>query len=413
LTLLEKQHGKVSEIPEDKHTVIEGKRQANEEKFTAEIYDTVAGLGVDSPSIRSRKDAKKRQRHPKAIKGIEMSLEDDLGAVHKGSVEVQKLHDEWAKDFGRKRTGKRAPRHAVHLVLSAKSELNTANLEKVKAAARNTAQKHFGSKGYEFALGVHQDGSYPHAHLIVKSKNRETGKKLDIRKNDIPQLRKTFAKELSSRGLQHVATRRSERRRSQNKSRPSNWAVKEEQDIIRSTQALIKNLRKEQRAFNRKMARKDPKFDALQFREAQRKSLETQKDKIKKDKMFSKAERLKIFNELRSCRRDILKSYNPEREAKASVRYHVHSVQKWDKAYSKLEKELVANKRPPKELAEKKQKIEKEWGKIEYKNRRCLKQIKAMDKDLSAEERKLFFRNTRSAIFTVSKARGMGLGKER
>ncbi|MGL1861437.1 MAG: relaxase/mobilization nuclease domain-containing protein [Pseudodesulfovibrio sp.] len=331
--LAQKYKGNFGNAPEDKRASLVAKHRRNDDKLKGQIFEAANHLKLPLDVVQAREAAKAARKHPKARKGEDLHIEDDLGINYKGAFDIQSLYDQWSTDFDRKKTGKQAPRHAVHVVLSAKSELNEKNIERVRTAARATARKHFGNKGFEYALGVHQDGSYPHAHLLVKCKNRDTGKKLDIRKNELHQIRKTYAKELSALGLEHVATRPRDRPKTIKKGKevPSNWAKKENQNLLRSTKALVGNLEKEQKAFSRQLSREQPKVDAFKFREAQAKSMETQRVKLKSDEKLNEKDRREAFNTLRGFRRKVEKGLSPEIEAKATCDHLLGSIEKWEK----------------------------------------------------------------------------------
>jgi len=366
-------------IAEDKRASFAAKHRRNAETLDSAVFETANQMGLPLDVIKAREEAKAARKHPKALKGEILQLEDDLGIHYKGAFQVQMLFDNWAKDFERNRKGKLATRHAVHIALSAKSENTPPNLEAVRGAARATARKHFGDKGYEFALGIHQDGNYPHAHLIVKCKNKETGKQLALDPKNLIQIRKTFARELSVRGLAHVATRPKDRPRAakKTKERASNWDKDNMQTLLKSTHALVKNLEKEQKTFARKLTRKTPKVDAFKFRNAQARSLETQRAKIKEipkqqDKIKTleieieeikkvavpgwdehqkrmeleteliklkqeDKERMEAFNTLRSFKRETEKSQNMEIETKATFNQMAKDLQDWKKAVKNLE----------------------------------------------------------------------------
>jgi len=104
----------------------------------------------------------------------------------------------------------RARRDVAHLILSAKAENTAINHQRVLDAAERTAAQYFAN--HEYVIGLHQDGRYPHVHIVVKSqaKTQEHGK-LRLNKPELLQVRTLWAKELTAQGLEHVATLREDR----------------------------------------------------------------------------------------------------------------------------------------------------------------------------------------------------------
>jgi hypothetical protein len=135
----------------------------------------------------------------------ELELEDGFGGRIIGRENIEKIYESWKQSFD-KRRGSAPARHATHIVLSASSENNPKNLQKVLSAARVTAQNRFGAKGYDFVLGLHQDGSHPHVHAIVRNNHNSCGRKFKLNPPDLQKIRRDFAKELSLLGLEHSAT---------------------------------------------------------------------------------------------------------------------------------------------------------------------------------------------------------------
>jgi len=143
----------------------------------------------------------------------ELELEDENGSLIRGKDQIKELHHEWAEDFERaKPNAKRLPRHASHIVLSAKAENTPENQDKVLEAARETCREMLGERGYRYVIGVHQDGSKPHVHVAVNSYNRDKSLgKLRLGKEEIFEFRARFAERLTELGLKHEATLRRDR----------------------------------------------------------------------------------------------------------------------------------------------------------------------------------------------------------
>ncbi|MBI9095279.1 MAG: relaxase/mobilization nuclease domain-containing protein [Sphaerochaeta sp.] len=440
----QKHHRQAEQIRTLRDASAVAKHHRNNTFLKRELYEVATATGLPLAVLATRDESK--QKHPKARPGVALVLENEMGMEFKGAAEIQNLYDRWSEDFDRKEKGKPAPRQAVHIALSAKSDLTETNVERVKAAARATAQKHFGSAGYEYVLGVHQDGKYPHAHLIVKCKQRETGKKLDLRKADLHALRKTYAKELTARGLAHVATKAKDRPRTdvRKPQRPSNWQPTV-QAVLAETKALVAKMEKEERAFKRRLGRARPSVDAIGFREAQARSLVTQRDKIKAlpkhDEQIKGIEtqigrttdeperkrlaqelaalkkadldRREAFNTLRDYRRRTEKGANMEQESKATLTELLDSMDRWNKDSEKMQKTHLLGMSPQDriEAVKGREKHIEQGGKLMDRADDFIARLKTMN--MPVEEKKQTFRTLREKSLSVKKVRTRLQGRER
>ena len=268
------------------------RESAKAQKHPPQAVVKVAGWANNSSSVKSmleyvgRADNEKEQQ-------VTLEAEDGIRCV--GQKEVDELFKEWQEDFSRKGKGsKKSPRHAAHLVLSAKADLSKDDLGKTLHAARRTVEKHFGEKGYQYALGLHQDGKHPHAHVIVKTVNVEKGKpKLRLGPAELHEIRKSFARELTREGLEHLATRE----KAQSKKRHKNLQGKKPNQL-QKVKAVITNMTREQRQFERALSREEPKCNAVRHRDQQARALETLRNQVKDDTTLTKSDRLEAFMRL-------------------------------------------------------------------------------------------------------------------
>lgn len=270
-----------------------------------------------------------------------VALESEDGVQRQGQAEVEEIYEEWRPDFERRSKGERQSREAVHLVLSAKAELTPENVEKTLAAARRVVEKHFGEAGYQYALGVHQDGKSPHVHAVIKTTSREKGTpKLRLNPKQLYEIRTSLAEELTRDGLKHVATREPKRcnaRHSKMKGKKPNTLGKVE--------AVLKKMKKEQRQFERRMGREEPKVNAFNHWRQQDKSLETLRAQVKEDRVLNDAERKKAFNLIRQFRRASAKAVDPQNDLKATMNHFEARYQKWTKEVESLDsKQLPQDK---------------------------------------------------------------------
>lgn len=146
--------------------------KSSSKRYTPQAVVKVAGWATASSSVKRMLDYIGRTEGKEDHKLVNLEAED--GVLRRGQLEVDEICDEWKQDFKRKpQHVKKQPRHAVHLILSASAELNQDNVGKTLKAARRVAEKHFGEPGYKYALGVHQDGKYPHVHMVVNTVNTD------------------------------------------------------------------------------------------------------------------------------------------------------------------------------------------------------------------------------------------------
>lgn len=142
----------------------------------------------------------------------DQELESESGEIIRGKDAIKDRFTNWRQDFEPGAPGtKRPPRHATHMILSAKCENTAQNVRRLEAAARQFLHDRYGKQGYEYVWTIHRDTENPHVHVLVKNHNRELGKKLRIDKADLMAMREEFAKQLTLRGIEQVATRRMDR----------------------------------------------------------------------------------------------------------------------------------------------------------------------------------------------------------
>ena len=313
-----------------------GKRESTSFKATSpQAIVKVNGWATTPASVKRMLDYIARVEDKEDRELVALEAED--GVVRKGQAEVDEIFNEWKSDFERKpkeRAGQ--SRHAVHLVLSAKAELTGKNVERTLAAARRVVEKHFGEAGYAYALGVHQDGKYPHVHAVIKTTSQDKGTpKLRLGPERLFEVRQSLAKELTREGLKHVATRQPRRELTRH-SKMEGAAP----NTLRKIEAVLKKLGKEQRQFERALARKEPKVDTIKFRQQQSKALDTLRDQAKNDTGLIGKDREKAFNLVRSFRRELeKKEIKPDLEVRATVNHFESRIAKWQK---QLEKDQAA-----------------------------------------------------------------------
>ena len=297
----------------------------------------VAGWANTSGSVKAMLEYISRVKDKDDREAVE--LENESGERLSGKTEIREMLEEWKPDFKRKSAkAVKAPRHAVHLIFSAKAELDRSNIERTLRAARRTLKQHFADKGYRFAVGVHQDGKFPHVHAVVKTVSEDDQQtKLRLGPKELFKVRKTLAEELTREGLTHEASRQPSKIQ---KKRPSIFKG-DRPDILKRTEAVVGNLKKEQRQFERRLNRENPSVNAFEFRRRQTKTLDTLRDGVDKDSSLVDHKRLKAFGLIREFRRDLKKKpLNEELAVTATLNHFMAKHEKWSRQVRDTDKIL-------------------------------------------------------------------------
>jgi hypothetical protein len=132
----------------------------------------------------------------------ELALETESGDIVLGRAERKELVKNWSRHFdSRKRS-----RDSVHLAFSMP---RGSDPEKLRAAVRKVVTNHF--DGHEAVFAIHQDRPHPHAHVVMKTRNRKTGKKLRLGIAEIFKTREAFAEAATEQGVELAASPRAAR----------------------------------------------------------------------------------------------------------------------------------------------------------------------------------------------------------
>lgn len=216
----------------------------------------------------------------------------------------------------------RARRDVAHLVLSAKAENTGTNQQRTLTAAEKAAAQFF--PNHEYVIGLHQDGKFPHVHIVVKSQSKqmqlseEKGHgKLRLNKPELLQLRTLWAKELTAVGLEHVATLREDRPhvmrdvaagKAPLKSKNLNWYAAS----IEGLAAGQKFLEKRQADLDKALKQSQGHKEAAEIRKQIGLSLNELRSQIRdKTKQGDKA-RQAAFNALLRIERDLNRKIDPQ-----------------------------------------------------------------------------------------------------
>lgn len=249
--------------------------------------------------------------------GQEVEVEDQDGRTLKGKEEIEKLYQEWRKDFdyrkrgpipeGLAKGGKKVyeRRHATHMILSAGAAPSPANNKKVLAAAREVARKHIGERDYDYILALHIDSGKAHVHIAIKNSHRKKdGPKLRLNPPELHELRTDFAAKLTELKMEHVATLR--------RDRPH---------IIDRVQQGLEGIYKREKQFQQAMGRENPSRDAFAYRKAVSRAVVRLREQVKKETLPLTDRRRELLGAIRRMERELTKT-RPEigKEIEATVR---------------------------------------------------------------------------------------------
>lgn len=125
--------------------------------------------------------------------------------------EIKSFYKDEFVDFSK--TPKKEYRESYNIVFSTKDYYGNQkeffiDPDSVKIATYKTIKNLFPDN--HFSLVLHTDTNNPHCHVCLKVKDK-FGKRLDIRKKDIFNLRRNFAKELNELGIEATATYKKDR----------------------------------------------------------------------------------------------------------------------------------------------------------------------------------------------------------
>jgi len=131
-----------------------------------------------------------------------LPLEKDSGELIKGRDEQKALIKEWSMDFD----GHERSRDTAQIVFSMPPG---SKVEALRKAVRATGERAF--PDHEWVFAMHEDRKHPHAHMMVKMRGKEKGKKLQLRKADLRELRGLFAEASREQGVMLAASPRAAR----------------------------------------------------------------------------------------------------------------------------------------------------------------------------------------------------------
>ncbi|MCD4741631.1 MAG: hypothetical protein K8R67_03975 [Desulfobacteraceae bacterium] len=288
-----------------------------------------------------------------------VELETSGGEVIQNKEEIKELYQDWAKDFERKPKGsKRTPRHVEHVIFSADCKKTKKNILKVRDSVKELAANNF--QGYDYAFGIHQDGTKPHVHLVIKSKSRDRSlNKLRLRKKDLFSLRQEFAIGLTQRGLPHSATLIRDRIQTVKanqyiKSKSKTWFQIKLKDINQEVALLKKQHNKI--AIALKTVTPAKKERLLKKRDAIGERVNQLKRNIKERTTPDTIQRRQAFNSVRKLERE-LKNRDPEFKK---------IIKRADQLKPKKDKLLID--KTPSQLKEFLNNLKKQFAKLEKAN---------------------------------------------
>lgn len=236
------------------------------------------------------------------IEGEELALERESGETVKGKEAIAEVHAEWKEDFERAKPGsKRPPRHATHMILSAKASDRDAH--KVLAAARATLHEQLHTRGYDYVFVLHQDTNNPHVHVVINNYHREGGPKLRLNPPELQELREQFAAQMRSLGIEQVASQRRDR-----------------VETLEKISKGLEGLKLKRTWYQQKMRNAAPSVDVYAHRRAVARTVAQLRREIKTATLPLSADRKELMGDLRSLSQALLQPGEPTKEVQAVVR---------------------------------------------------------------------------------------------
>ncbi|RXJ76882.1 hypothetical protein CRU86_06930, partial [Aliarcobacter skirrowii] len=173
----------------------------NEKRGAISGYTTVAAMKYIGTEEEMERKNKKREENKSDIKYI---LEDQYGNKITNNEQILKIYEEWQKTFSsdKRSNGK----DAEHILFSTSEPSSKEVDEKILAAAKKTLEINFRDKGYDYVLALHKDKEHTHVHAIVRTYNTKTQKQLRILKQDLKEIRSSWANHLQEQGLNYVVS---------------------------------------------------------------------------------------------------------------------------------------------------------------------------------------------------------------
>ena len=131
-----------------------------------------------------------------------LSLETEYGDQLSDTDGQKALVQEWAADFSKWKKG----RDTVHLVFSTPAGSDP---EALRETTRLLLKRRFA--GHQAVFVIHEDRKHPHAHVVLKMFNRETGKKLRLNRPELHRLREIYAEAAREQGIEMAVSSRAAR----------------------------------------------------------------------------------------------------------------------------------------------------------------------------------------------------------
>ncbi|MFY4759154.1 MobP1 family relaxase [Aliarcobacter butzleri] len=145
------------------------------------------------------------------IKKFDYTLFEDENIIYKGDDEIKQF-EQYFNDFGPQIPNQseikgKGKREVLQFAFSMKHHETTPADKLMEAVIKTVKEKYPNNASY---FVYHSDTDNPHIHCDLKIAGAD-GKRIDVRKADLLQLRKKFAKNLNDLGIEAYATSKKER----------------------------------------------------------------------------------------------------------------------------------------------------------------------------------------------------------
>lgn len=177
-------------------------------------------------------------------------------------------------------SGKKRAADARRLIISSPRGTNP---ESFKKAVREFAQEVLKNKGYKYVFGMHckselhpNEPDHPHIHILIKSVGRD-GRRLNLRKADLRQMRERFVVIARKYGIEMNATNRAVRAQDFKSKTSERWfQEKREREDKRTPEEKARAEQAKEHIRKRKAAEKNKQSQAQKW------AFKRRKDELKK-----------------------------------------------------------------------------------------------------------------------------------
>ena len=168
----------------------------------------------------------------------ENALYENEHTIYKGADDIEffkRYFNDYGDELPNENSLTKPKREVLHFAFSMKHHETTPPDKLLKAVIRTMKEKYPNNASY---FVFHNDTDNPHVHCDLKIAGID-GKRIDVRKNDLANIRKSFAKHLNSLGIEAYATSKWERDKNRTVYQNKDEYKKSKEDIKKHHHKVI------------------------------------------------------------------------------------------------------------------------------------------------------------------------------